>query len=151
MIKVGHPPPKAVVFHDNETVIVPPRAIRMFDERECECPLGEEGGGVALSRDAKEIKIRAREGTCKEMIWKGCDVSVIGGAIGIVRAAREGVGAISGAWFMDKDEVVVAKRKDVTGDAAVDMLGGAVILKILVVGDDSDTVGGAHKEVAPVF
>ena len=104
-----------------------------------------------MPRGAKEVEVCGREGTCKEVIGESGDVSVICRPIGIIRAARKGVGAICGAWFMDKGEIVIAECQNVSGDTAVDMLGGTVILQILVVGDDGDAVSGAHEEVAPVF
>ena len=130
---------------------MPPGAIGVLGEGEGESPFGEEGGRVVLPCDAKEVKIRGREGTCEEMIGKGCNVGVICSAISIIRAAREGVGAIGGARFMDKDDIVIAERENVAGDTAVNMLGGAVILEVLMIGDDCDAVSGAHKEVVPVF
>ena len=151
MVKRGHPPSKAVVFHDNEAVVVPPGAIGMFGEGEGERPFSEEGGGVTLSSGAEEIKIRGREGSCEEVIGKGCDVGVVSSAVGVVRAARKSIGAIGGAGFMDEGDVVVAKCKNITGDTSIDMLGGAIILEVLVVRDNSDAMSGAHEEVAPVL
>ena len=108
MKKRGHPPSKPVVFHDNKVVIVPPGIIGSFGEGECESPLGEESGGVVLSSGTKKVKVRGREGTCEKMVREGCDMSVICCAIGIIRAAGKCIGAISGARFMDKDEIVIA-------------------------------------------
>ena len=128
MVKGSHPPPKAVVFHDNKAVIMPPGAIRSFAEGERESPFGKEGGGVALAGDTKKVKICGGKGACEEMIRKGCDVGVICSAIGIIRAARKGISAISGTQFMDKDDIVIAERENVTSNTTINMLCGAVIL-----------------------
>ena len=69
----------------------------------------------------------------------------------VIRAARQGIGAIRGTWLMEEADVVVAEREDVASEAAVDFLGAAVILEVLVVGEDVDDKFGADEEIAPVF
>ena len=52
---------------------------------------------------------------------------------------------------MKEPDVVVAEREDVAGEAAVNFLGAAVVLEVLVVGKDVDYEFSAEQEVAPVF
>ena len=52
---------------------------------------------------------------------------------------------------MEEADVVVAKSQDVAGKAAVDLLGAAIILEVLVVGKNIDDEFGAKQEVAPMF
>ena len=63
---------------------------------------------------------------------------VIMGAGIVVWAARQGIGAIGSARFMEEADVVIAEREDVAGKATINFLGASVILEVLVVGEDVD-------------
>ena len=52
---------------------------------------------------------------------------------------------------MEEADVVVAEREDVAGEATVDFLGAAVILEVLVVGENVDDKFGSEEKVTPVF
>ena len=45
---------------------------------------------------------------------------------------------------MEKVNVVVSKGQDIAGEAAVDFLGAAIILEVLVVSEDVDDELGAQ-------
>ena len=62
----------------------------------------------------------------------------------MVRVARQGIGAIGSAWFMEEVDVVIAEREDVVGKATIDFLGASVILEVLVVGEDVDNEFGSE-------
>jgi hypothetical protein len=69
----------------------------------------------------------------------------------VVRAARQGIGAIGGTGFMEEADVVVAEREDVASETTVDFLGAPVVLEVLVVSKNVDNKFGSEEEVAPVF
>ena len=69
----------------------------------------------------------------------------------VVRAARQGIGTIGSARLVEEADVVVAEHEDVAGKASVDFLGAAVILEVLVVGENIDDEFGAEEKIAPVF
>ena len=52
---------------------------------------------------------------------------------------------------MEEADVVVAECQDVAGKAAIDFLGAAVVLEVLVISENVDDKFGTEKEVAPVF
>ena len=52
---------------------------------------------------------------------------------------------------MKEADVVVAECQDVAGEAAIDFLGAAVILEILVISKNVDDELGTKEEVAPMF
>ena len=114
-------------------------------------PLREEGGVVGLSGDKRGVKVGGRESVEKESVGEGKDTIVVMGASVVVGTARQSVGAIGGAGFVKEPNVVVAEGQDVAGKAAVNFLGAAVVLEVLVVGEDVDDEFGAQQEVAPVF
>ena len=62
-------------------------------------------------------------------------VVIVGTSI-MVWVVGQGVGAIGCPRFMKKADVVVTKGQDVAGKVAVDFLGAAIVLKVLVVGED---------------
>ena len=69
----------------------------------------------------------------------------------MVRAARQGIGAIGSTGLMEEADVIVAKREDVASEATVDFLGTPVVLEVLVVGENINDEFGSKEEVAPVF
>ena len=114
-------------------------------------PLGEERGVRGLSGNKSGVEVGGGDGSKKEGVRQGKDAVVIVGASVVVRAVRQGIGAIGRTWLMEKADVIVAEREDVASDATVDFLRAPVILEVLVVGEDVDNKFGSEEEVAPVF
>ena len=52
---------------------------------------------------------------------------------------------------MEEADVVVAECQDIVGEAAIDFLGAAVILEVLVISKNIDDEFGTEEKVAPVF
>jgi hypothetical protein len=73
-------------------------------------PLGEEGGVGGLSGDKCVIEVGSGNGLEEEGVGEGKDAVVIVGAGVVVRAAREGVGAVGSARFVEKSDVVITER-----------------------------------------
>ena len=73
-------------------------------------PLGEEGGMGSLGGDKRGIEIGGGEGPEEEGIREGEDAIIIVDTSVMVRAAGQSIGAIGGAGFMEKADVVVAER-----------------------------------------
>ena len=113
--------------------------------------MGEKGGVSGLSGDKSGVKVGGRDGPKEEGIWQGKDTVVIVGAGVVIRAVRQGIGAIGSTRLMKEADVVVAEHEDVACEATVDFLGASVILEVLVVGENVDDKFGSEQEVAPVF
>ena len=114
-------------------------------------PLGEKGNVGGLSGEKGGVKIGGSDGPKKKGIRQGKYAVVVMGACVVVRAARQGIGAIGSAGLMEEADVVVAKGEDVVGEATVDLLGASVILEVLMVGENVDNEFGSEEEVMPVF
>ena len=52
---------------------------------------------------------------------------------------------------MDEADIVVTEGKNVAGETAIDFLRAAIVLKVLMVGEDIDNEFGSQQEIAPVF
>ena len=68
VVQGGHPPSKGVVCHDDETGVIPPRAIRALLQRIGVGPLGEEGGVGSLGSNKGSIKIGGGHGAKEQGI-----------------------------------------------------------------------------------
>jgi hypothetical protein len=63
----------------------------------------------------------------------------------MIRVTGEGISMIGGAGFVDETDMVVSEGKDILGEVVVKLLGTAVILEILVIGEDVDNELGTKK------
>ena len=61
---------------------------------------------------------------------------IIMGAGIMVQAVGEGIGAVGCPWFMEKADVVITEGKNIAGEMVVDLLGAAIVLKVLVISED---------------
>jgi hypothetical protein len=77
------------------------------------------------------------------------DILIIKGTIVIVRAAGEMVSLIGGAGLVHKFKVEFGHFGEIVGNMATDFVGVTIVFQVQVIGQDSDFVGGAHKEVTP--
>ena len=91
-----------------------------------------------LSGDKGGIKVGSGKGLEEEGVREGKDVVVIVGAGVVVGAAGEGIGAIGSARLVEEADVVITERQNVAGKTTVDFLGAAVILEVLVIGENID-------------
>ena len=97
--------------------------------------LGGEKGGV---------EIGGGHGAKKQGVWQGEDTVIISYAGVMIGAARESIGAVRSARLVDEANVVVAKRQNVAGEAAIDFLGAPVVLEIFVISEDVDNKFGTE-------
>ena len=91
-------------------------------------------GGLGSNNGS--VQVRCGDGIKEEGIQEGEDMVIIMGTSVMVRATGEGIGVIGHPWLVEKMDVVVAEGKNIAGEAAVDLLGTAIVLKVLVVGED---------------
>ena len=78
----------------------------------------------------------------KECLWEYGDVVIVIGALIEVRSSGEGICFVGSSQLVDKLEVVICQFRKVAGYASV-VLWVAIILEILVVGEDDNGVWGA--------
>ena len=104
--------------------------------------LGVDNGGLKVSCD---------QGAKEEVIGEGKNAFVVMGAVVVIWAVGEGVGMVRRARFVDQVDIVVPQGKDVAGEAAVNLLGAPIVLKVLVVGKNINNELSAKEEVAPMF
>ena len=86
---------------------------------------------------------RGGSGINEQCLWEYGDVVIVIGALIEVRLSGEGICFVGSSQLVDKLEVVICQFRKVVGYASVDALWVAIILEILVVGEDDDGVWGA--------
>ena len=114
-------------------------------------PLGKEGGVGGLGSEKGGVKISGGHSAKKLGVRQGVDKVIVMVAGVMIWVAREGIGVVGSARLVEEADIVVAECQDVAGEAAIDFLGAAVILKILVIGKNVDDEFGTEEEVAPMF
>ena len=86
----------------------------------------------------------------KEVIREGGDVVIVIRPIIKIGAARESVSTISDTSDVFEFEIVFGKVVDVSGNAAVNLLGVTVVRKVRMVDANLDRDFGTRKKVAPM-
>ena len=69
----------------------------------------------------------------------------------MVQSVRESVGVIGCPWFVEKADVVVAESEDIAGKTVIDLLGTAIVMEVLVIGEDINDELSSQQEIAPMF
>ncbi len=85
---------------------------------------------------------RGGSGINEQCLWEYGDVVIVIGALIEVRLSGEGICFVGSSQLVDKLEVVICQFRKVAGYASV-VLWVAIILEILVVGEDDNGVWGA--------
>ena len=151
VVQGGYSPSKGVVCHDDEMGAIPPGTVGVLLQRIGVGPLGKEGGVGGLGGEKGGVKISGGHSAKKQGVRQGEDTVVVIDASVMIGAAREGVGAVGSARLVEEADVVVAECQDVASEAAIDFLGTAIILEILVISENVDDEFGTEEEVAPMF
>ena len=113
------------------------------DKRYRNSPVGDEGRVVSLGGNNGGVEVHSGNGIKKEGVQEGEDMVVIVGTSIMVGMVGQGISTVGHPWFMEKVNVVVSEGEDVMGKVAVDFLGAAVVLKVLVVGEDINNEFGS--------
>ena len=71
-------------------------------------PVREEQGVRGLCGDNGGFQVSCHQGAKEKVIGEGKDMFVVMGAIVMIGAMGEGIGAIRRTWFMDQADIVVA-------------------------------------------
>ena len=101
-------------------------------------PLRDEGGMGSLGSNKGGVEVRRGDGIEEEGVREGEDVVIIVGTSVMVQAVGKGIGVIGRPGLVEKTDIVIAEGENVAGKAAVDFLGAAIVLKVLVVSKDVD-------------
>ena len=88
---------------------MPPRTIFVLLEGVGVGSAREEQGMRGLGIDNGGFEVSRRQSVKKKAVRKGENTFIVMGASVVIRAAREGIGAVRRTWFVNQADVVIAQ------------------------------------------
>ena len=114
-------------------------------------PSRDEGGVGSLGSDNRGVEVCCGNGIKEEGVRKGKNVVIIVCTSIVVQAVGKSISAIGRPRLVKKINVVVAEGENIVGKTVVDFLRAAIVLQVLVVGEDINNELSSQQEVAPLF
>ena len=90
----------------------------------------------SLGHNDGAIEVHRSQGIKEEGIGEHQNMFIIMGTSIVVRMTGEGISVVGRTWFVKQVNVVVTKCEDIASEMVVDLLRAAIVLEILMIGEN---------------